>query len=87
MSSYTHYNIRFRRKDDEKVGSSDYENLKEKLFSKKYQGEDSKWISSSWTGMFIYEICEESNSVVLETTPLRAHYLTNTLDDIRAEGE
>ena len=87
MSSYTHYNIKFKPKGNRKVNSKDYDNLKELLFSEKYHGENSGRISSSWNGMFVFELCEKSNSIVLETTPVRSHYLTDALDNIEQEEE
>jgi len=80
MSSYTHYNVRFQSKEERKINSNDYEIIKELLFSEKYQG-------VSWTGMFIFELCEKSNSVLLETTPIRRGFLTDVLDYIRDKGE
>lgn len=87
MSSYTHYNIRFRLKENQKVSLEDYESLQELLFFNKDYQEYSQRISSSWSGMFIFELCDKSNSIILETTPIRSHYLTEFLDDIRDNGK
>lgn len=87
MSSYTHYNIRFKKKCGGKVQLKDYEDLKVTLFFNEKRKEDSEMIKSSWTGMFIFELCEISNSIVFETTPIRSYYLTNILDDIRDDGK
>ncbi|MDF1697663.1 MAG: hypothetical protein P1U56_17590 [Saprospiraceae bacterium] len=83
MASYTHYNIRFKKKGEGKIGLKDYEHIKNLLFFNEGYKEYSKRISNSWTGMFIFELCEFSNSIVFETTPIRAIYLTEILDYIR----
>ncbi|MDF1698223.1 MAG: hypothetical protein P1U56_20410 [Saprospiraceae bacterium] len=66
---------------------NDYENIKNKLFYSERYKENSQWVSSSWTGMFIFDLCKLSNSIVFETTPVRSYYLTDILDDIRDDGE
>lgn len=87
MASYTHYNIKFQRKDNRIITLEDYELLEELLFSIKHQGENGKQITTSWTGMFIFELCKKSNSVIFETTPIRRYFLIDALEYIRDKGE
>lgn len=87
MSSYTHFNIRFIPKTKRLINQNDLESLKRDLFSNSRSDDYNKWISSSWSGMFIFEIDVKHNCVALELTPIRANYLTDILDDIRDKGE
>lgn len=87
MSSYTHFNIRFRPKEKRLINVNDFRNLENDIFSNTSWSEFSKKISTSWLGMLIFELNQESNSIYLEITPIRAHYLTYILDNIRDKGE
>ena len=86
MSSYTHFNIQFIPKKGKKVTQEHLCFLSNALFANSTWAEYSDSISSSWSGMFIFEIDESNNCVAFEITPIRAHYLTYILDDIRDQG-
>ena len=87
MSSYTHFNIQFIPKNRKKVTQEDLSLLSDTIFTNSTWAEYSENVSSSWSGMFIFEIDESNNCVAFEITPIRTHYLTYILDDIRDQGD
>lgn len=87
MSSYTHFNIQLKPKNGKKITQGDLSSLSKSLFSNATWTEFSEKISTSWFGMFIFEIDESNNCVAFEITPVRAHYLTDILDDIQDQGD
>ena len=71
MSSYTHFNIQFIPKNRKKVTQEDLSLLSDTIFTNSTWAEYSENVSSSWSGMFIFEIDESNNCVAFEITPIR----------------